>query len=390
MQPSTPLGRLEARWPMAGFYACYFAGIGVWIPFWPLYLTHLGFGAQTIGLLMALTQWMRIPAPPFWGKMADRGTRHTVMMATSFATFGTFCLFFFGTGLNWVIVVTILFALFHAGPLALLDATTMEICVKREWDYGRIRLWGSWGFILFSLGIGPLTDWAGMGLIPMVIALLLLAGALFTLWLPRLASTHPTDLPTSGLFTRIDVRWFYLSALLMQFSHGAYYGFMSLHLQQHGFSRSLIGLLWAVGVLAEVVLMSHSKALLARFGVAKILTFSLLIAALRWSLYAMTLQLPVLLIAQLMHAFTFAAFYIACIRRVYESAPINLQGAAQGWLAALSFGLGGGLGLALSGLLFDRVGYELLFLIMALAALAGMVASHRAGVLWQRYEYAHV
>ncbi|MBF0126039.1 MAG: MFS transporter [Magnetococcales bacterium] len=378
-----------SRWPLAGFYACYFAVIGVWIPFWPLYLAHLGYGAQTIGLLTALMQWIKIPAPPLWGRLADRGSRHTVIVLTCIAAFCAFTLFFLGTGVGWVVVATTLYSLFHAGPLALTDSLAMELCVQREWDYGIIRLWGSWGFILFSLGVGPLTDQWGMEGVPWTIALLLLLSCLFALKLPRTTSP-PWSGPAPALFDRADVRWFYFASLLMQFSHGAYYGFMSLHLQQQGYSRTAIGLLWALGVAAEVGLMVFSKPLLARFGVSRVLTFSLLMAAMRWSLYATTVDLHVLIAAQLLHAFTFAAFHIAAVRRVYEMAPVHGRGTAQGWLSALSYGAGGGMGMALSGLIFDRLGYEILFAIMALAALAGVGASHRSGILFHRWEHAHV
>ncbi|MBF0428112.1 MAG: MFS transporter [Magnetococcales bacterium] len=379
-----------SRWPIAGFYACYFAVIGVWIPYWPLYLTNLGYGAETIGLLTALTQWIRIPGPPLWGRLADRTSRHTVIIFSCFAAFAAFCLFFFGSGLLWVVMATILYSIFHTGPLSLTDATAMELSSQRHWDYGKLRLWGSWGFILFSLGVGPLTDWGGMGFVPITIALLLLGNAFFTLWLPRSNPVVKSETPVPHLFARPDTRWFYGSALLMQFSHGGYYGFMSLHLQHQGYSLTAIGLLWAIGVFAEVGLMILSGRLLARFGVLRMLTFSLLMAALRWSLYSITIELSVLIVAQLLHAFTFAAFHIASVRRVHEIASIQERATAQGWLAALSYGAGGGLGMAISGLLFNRMGYEAMFFLMSLAALFGVMASHRAMILFQRQEHLHV
>ncbi|MEO5332794.1 MAG: MFS transporter [Magnetococcus sp. YQC-5] len=378
------------RWPIIGFYACYFAVIGVWIPYWPLYLSHQGFGAETIGLLTALMQWIKVPAPPLWGRLADQGTRHNVVVITCFAAFVVFNLFFLGSGLVWVIFVTILYSIFHAGPLALTDGTVMEVCIQQEWEYGSLRLWGSWGFVLTSLGVGPLTPLLGMGVVPVIIALLLFWTALFAMKLPRQVISLESVAPVPGIFARSDVRWFYLSALLMQFSHGAYYGFMSLHLQQHGFSRHAIGLLWALGVVAEVVLMVYSKSVLLRFGVSRMLTFSILMAALRWSLIAMTVELPLLVFAQLLHAFTFAAFHIAAVRRVHDTAPMHGRGTAQGWLAALSYGVGCGLGMAVSGFVFARLGHEIMFLVMALAALAGGAASWRAGLLFSRYEGIHV
>ncbi len=380
----------NARWPFAGFYACYFAVIGVWLPYWPLYLDHLGYGAQTIGLLTALMQWSKVPAPPLWGRLADRGSRHQVIIVTTFAAFVTFSLFFFGTGTTWMIGATILFSIFHAGPLSLTDATAIELCVQEQWEYGKLRLWGSWGFILCSLGVGSLTDWVGVSIVPMIIFALLLGSGFFTLWLPRTTQTKWSEEAKSSLFARHDVRWFYGSVFLMHLSHGAYYGFISIHLQHHGFSRTLIGFLWAVGVVAEVILLTYAKPLLARFGITRILTFSILMAACRWLFYATTLQIPLLIIGQLLHAFTFGAFHIASVHRVYDFAPIHLRAAAQGWLSALSFGAGGGIGIALSGLLFNRIGGQSLFLIMTIIALIGVLVSYKAETLLKHYEHIHV
>ncbi|MBF0214732.1 MAG: MFS transporter [Magnetococcales bacterium] len=377
-----------SRWPIAGFYACYFAVVGVWIPYWPLHLTNLGYGAQTIGLLTALTQWIRIPVPPLWGGMADRGSRYGVILLTCSGALISFCLFLFDSSPLWILTVTILYSIFHTGPLSLTDATAMELCVRHRWDYGRLRLWGSWGFILFSLGVGPLSDRYGLEIIPVVIALLLAANLLFALAMPR-TPPHPGDkIPLTALFARADVRWFYFSATLMQFSHGGYYGFLSLHLQQHDFTRTAIGLLWAVGVVAEVLLMSRSAALLTRFGVAPLLTFSMAIATLRWLCFATTTEWIPLVLAQLLHAFTFGAFHVSSVRRVHDLAPRQARAVAQGWLSALSYGAGGGLGMALSGLVLERFGHEAMFTLMALAALIGTLASWRAATLLAATESA--
>ncbi|MEO5347408.1 MAG: MFS transporter [Magnetococcus sp. YQC-9] len=366
------------RWPIAGFYACYFAVVGVWIPYWPLYLANLGHGAQTIGILTALTQWIRIPAPPLWGQVADRGARHRVIIATSFGALIAFSLYFLDSSLLWIFGVTVLYSIFHTGPLSLVDATAMEASITHHWDYGRVRLWGSWGFIVCALGGGPLSDRLGLGSIPVLIALLLALTLLCTLWLPRSPARHGVRLPFSTLFARTEVRWFYFSATMMQFSHGGYYGFMSLHLQQQGFTRTTIGLLWAVAVLAEVVLMSRSRSLLGRIGVAPLLTLSLLVATVRWSIYACTVDLVWLIGAQMMHAFTFGAFHVASVRRVHDLAPEAARGVAQGWLAALSYGVGGGMGMAISGVVLEHIGYPAMFLILATAAGVGSVAAWRA------------
>ncbi|MBF0370371.1 MAG: MFS transporter [Magnetococcales bacterium] len=365
---------------LGSYYALFFAFLGVWIPYWPLYLANLGADSQAIGWLMALALGIKVLGPPVWGRLADGSSRQRVTVATSFATFVAFCLFFAGSSVPFLIFTTIIFSFFHAGPLPLVEATTMETVTRRGWDYGRIRLWGSVGFIVLALGMGPVIDGWGMAPVLPILAALLFLTALLTLALPvfqpppRSASQQVPP----KLFSLSRVRWFYFSTLLMQFSHGAYYGFMSIHLQNHGYSKTAIGILWVLGVVAEVAVMLWSKQLLRRFGLALVLSGSLGLAFFRWGIYAFTLYWPLLVLGQILHAATFASFHIAAVRRTFEMAPVHSRATAQAWYSAFSFGIGGGGGLVLSGYLFDLVGAEKLFALMAAAAALGIFASLRS------------
>lgn len=362
---------------LAAYYASYFAIIGVWLPYWPLYLSHqLGFGPAEIGLLTALALGIKVAGPPVWGAMADRGSRHGVLVGTSWATLLAFALFLPAHGLTAMVAITILYSFFHAGPLALVEATTMEQVVRHGGDYGRIRLWGSLGFIVLALGLGPLTDLWGLLLVPVAILLLHGGCALLAHRMPA-AETVPVEAGGggTGVLAHAGVGWFYLSTLLMQFSHAAYYGFFSLHLEQNGYSRTLIGLLWSLGVIAEVLLLSHSRWLLERVGVSLVLSGSLLLATARWALYGVTVWWPLLVVGQTLHAFTFGAFHVAAIRRTHEAAPPGARATAQAWYGAFSFGIGGGLGLLISGRLYEVVGAGPLFALMAVAAALGALAS---------------
>jgi MFS transporter, PPP family, 3-phenylpropionic acid transporter len=379
------IGKIEATlkpgtyWTLSGFYACYFAVLGVWIPYWPLYMADLGHSPESIGLLAALALGIKVLGPPVWGRLADGGSRHRVIVLTSFGAAAASGLFLLGNSLYLLLIAAVIYSFFHAGPLALVEATTLETVSRHGGDYGRIRLWGSWGFIVFSLGLGPVSDYWGVGLIPATLVILLAAGGLLTLFLPQ-GEPRPSqdDVNARKLFHRPEVRWFYLTAFLMQFSHGAYYGFMSLHLANHGFSKTAIGLLWSLGVLAEVIFMMRSGPILARFGLSAVLTGSLMLATVRWGIYSVTLFWPLLIFGQILHAATFGAFHVASVQRVFNMAPHASRGTAQAWYSALSFGVGGGIGLLGSGFLFERIGAGPLFAIMAGVAGLGVVVSVRA------------
>ncbi|MEO5341152.1 MAG: MFS transporter [Magnetococcus sp. MYC-9] len=375
---------------MRGFYACNFAVLGVWIPYWSLYMSSHGHGAAAIGLLISLSLVAKLLGPPVWGFLADRGSRHRVIAGSSVAAFLVSALFFCADSLPLLLTGAVAFSLLQNAQLSLVEATTLELVDRHPHgagslpclDYGRIRVWGSWGFILFALGLGPLIDRWGLGLVPWVLAALLGMSALFSLLLPEGERGPPPGL-SPALFSLPSVRWFYLAALLMQFSHGAYYGFLSLHLVSHGFSQGAIGLIWTMGVVAEVLLLRHSAPLLARFGVSRVLSLSILLAIVRWTLYAVPPAWPLLLAGQLLHAFTFGAFHVAAVRRTFEMAPQASRATAQAWYTALSFGLGGGIGALLCGQLYDQMGAEWLFLIMAGGAALALLAMQRASRLFQ-------
>ncbi|MBF0454079.1 MAG: MFS transporter [Magnetococcales bacterium] len=372
-------------WTLSGFYACYFAVLGVWIPYWPLYMADLGHTSESIGVLTALALGIKVLAPPIWGGLADRGSRHRVIVLTSFAACAASTLFLAGSSLPLMLTAAVVYSFFHTGPLSLVEATTMETVTRYGGEYGNIRLWGSWGFILLSLGLGPITDYWGMGVVPFTLIFLLAAGSGFALFLPK-GEPHPTQVDVSSrkLFHRSEVRWFYLTALLMQFSHGAYYGFMSIYLENNGFSKTAIGLLWSLGVLAEVLFMMRSGPVLARFGLSAVLTGSLVLATVRWGIYSVTLFWPLLIFGQILHAATFGAFHVASVQRVFSMAPHASRGTAQAWYSAFSFGVGGGMGLLMSGFLFERIGAEALFGLMALAAGLGVIVSLRASHTFAR------
>lgn len=361
--------------------------LGVWIPYWPLYISSLGHDAAAIGLLISLGLGVKLLGPPLWGPLADRGSRYRVVVGASFSAWLVSGLFFYGENLALLLVGALSFSLFQNAQLSLVEATTLETIRRHNaqntpMNYGRIRLWGSWGFIFFALGLGPLIDHWGIFLVPWAVTILLLASALLSLFLPE-ADNHPAQGVVPALFSKPSIRWFYVTALLMQFSHGAYYGFMSLHLESHGFSRTHIGFFWALGVVSEILLLRYSELLLTHFSVSFVLTGSVCLAMVRWSLYTIPPVWSILLLGQLLHAFTFGSFHVAAVRRAFEMAPYA-RSTAQAWYTALSFGLGGGMGIMLCGQLYEKIGAEALFVLMAASAALGIFAADRASRLFAK------
>ncbi|ABK45752.1 major facilitator superfamily MFS_1 [Magnetococcus marinus MC-1] len=376
----------QTYWVLAAYYGAFFAALGIMLPYWPLYLKEIGLGAEQIGILVALIHGMRVIGSPIWGHWADQGSRKTIIIITSLATLAIFSLYYFGTSFWYLVVVTLLYSFVHSAPLALVDATAMEQATKYRGQYGRIRVWGSIGFIAAAQLVGLLLDWQPVTLILPIITLLILFDVLLALLMPHEERhTNPDAKPVRIWSALTDPRlaWFYLAALLMQFSHSGYYGFFSLHMQASGYSRGEIGSFWSIGVLAEVLLLTWSKPFL-KIGVSKLLIISLVLTSLRWSVYVSTTHWLIIGLVQTLHAFSFGAFHVASVKRLHDLAPPGRRASTQSWYSALSFGIGGGLGMACSGYLYQHVGAQGLFAVMAATAALGVFACYRAVLLYHR------
>ncbi|MBF0610316.1 MAG: MFS transporter [Magnetococcales bacterium] len=372
-------GGLDRRtyWILASLYALHFGVLGIWIPYWPLYLAGLGLSLSDIGLLTSVSQGIKVLGPLIWGRLADRGERKRVFILSSLFTWITFCLYLAGSDFTFLLLVTLLYSI--STPVSLIDTIAMDVVQKRGGQYGRIRLWGSISFILFAMALGPVTERWGLSTVLWSIALLLFLAVLLALFTPDEQTHRPHDATAPGWLKQKGVVWFMIGSFFMQFSHGAYYGFMSLHLEENGYSKTVIGLLWSLGVIAEVAVMHYAQHVLARYSLSRVLSFSIATAWLRWSLYALTIWQPLLLFGQTLHAFTFGAYHIAAMQRVHQTAPLHGRATAQALYGSLSFGLGGSLGLLASGSLYHAFGATAMFSLMALAAFLGWLASLRAG-----------
>ncbi|MFQ5937849.1 MAG: MFS transporter [Acidiferrobacterales bacterium] len=366
-------------WRLSGFYFFYFATIGALIPYWGLYLKSIGFLPLQIGQLIALLLLSRIVAPNFWSWVADRRGRHVgiVRLAALLAVIA-FGGVFLGTTFWWLAVVMLVFAFFWDACLPQLEATTLNHLDGRPGAYARIRLWGSVGFIVTVMGLGPLFDTAGIWwLLPSL--LLLLAGVwVFTLTIPEseIRSADTRDQHFYKVFLRPEVAAFLFACFLMQASHGPYYTFYSIYLVQFAYSKSVIGVLWAFGVMCEIGIFLIMYRLQLQVGLRRILVVSFGVAAVRWLLIGhFPEHLSVLVFAQALHAVTFGAYHAAAIELVHRFFTGRHQCRGQAIYGSVSFGLGGVLGSLYSGLTWASLGPAVTFDIAALFAVIAFVVT---------------
>jgi PPP family 3-phenylpropionic acid transporter len=366
-------------WRLSGFYLFYFASLGALLPFWGLYLQARGFTPAEIGELMAVIMVTKLIAPNIWGWIADHtGLRMPIVRLASLLSAICFVGVFFAEGFWWLALVMMLFSFFWNASLPQFEAVTMSHLKERIQHYSRIRLWGSIGFILSVSLLGFLLDHRGVELVPMMVLLLYIGIFLNSLVVPEKPAAHAEGEQGSimQVLRRPEVFALLLVTFLMQASHSAYYAFYSIYMEAIGYSSSAIGELWALGVIAEVVIFLFMHNLLEQWGARQVLIASLAIAVVRWILVGLAPEsLPLVLLAQLMHAATFGTFHAAAIHLIHHYFIGRHQGRGQALYSSISFGAGGALGSLLSGYLWTGIGPQATYLVAAGYALLAVIVA---------------
>ncbi|WP_350446549.1 MFS transporter [Pseudomonas solani] len=365
-------------WRLSGFYLFYFALLGATAPFLGLYFAHLGFSPARIGELVAIPMLMRCVAPNLWGWLGDRsGRRLAIVRFGALCTLCTFALIFVDKSYAWLAMIMALHAFFWHAVLPQFEVITLAHLREQAARYSQIRLWGSIGFILTVVGLGKAFEVFSLDVYPLALVIIMAGIVASSWWVPNATPlARDNGLEQGGFIAQLrqpGVLAFYLCVGLMQLSHGPYYTFQTIYLEALGYPRGFIGQLWALGVVAEVLMFLVMARILARFSVRQVLAASFLLAALRWLLLGhFADNLAVLLFAQVLHAATFGSFHAAAIHFVQRQFGPQQQGQGQALYAALA-GTGGALGALYSGYSWTSLGASWTFVIASLAAMAAAV-----------------
>lgn len=371
-------------WRLSSFYFFYFAVLGLLAPYWGLYLKSLGYDAVDIGILMAIPMATKIIAPNIWGWLGDHyGHRMRIVRIASFASMMIFTLIFVVNGFWMMASAMILFSFFWNAALPQFEVITLAYLGEKVKQYSRVRVWGSIGFIIAVILLGILIDETGITVVPISIFLVYLAIWLSSLVVPETRVNEESDTDHTFLqkLKQPAIIAFLIAAMLMQFSHGAYYAFYSIYMEDHGYSKTLIGQFWALGVLAEVMIFIYMHHVLQQIGAGMVIIISLLLASLRWLMIGwLPDSLSILLFAQVLHAATFGTFHAAAIHMVHRAFKGRHQGRGQAIYASVSFGVGGSIGSLVAGNLWDTAGPQWTF------TLSALVAGFAAFVAWKWHD----
>ena len=359
------------------FFFFYYGYLGIVSPFLSLYFDHLGFTAIQISLLMSMLQITRILGPMFWGWLSDhRQDRIGIMRKTAVASLFIFTGIFFFQSFTALMMWMFVLNLISSSLTPLGEAATVHALQKTntfESRYGKLRLWGSIGFMVAVFLGGFWFESFGIKTLP-AIGFGVLAFVTFTtwkLWEPPMEKKKLEKGQLRLILKKPEVIWFFSSTFWMIFAHSSLYVFYSLYLQKLGYGKQVIGLFWMVGVAAEVIYFYFQKQVYQVLSPNKIIGFTFVLGVIRFLVIAYIPDFWPLLIVQLFHAGTFAAHHSASIRVMQQWFHGQTQSRGQALYTTVSYGLGGTIGGIVSGWVWEGLGPNHTFLLAAISCVIG-------------------
>ncbi len=363
--------------PFAALSATYFAHIGFFNPYLPLWLKDLGYSILAISLLTAVQSATRLVAPYGWGWLSDHtGERIKLLRYGATAALLVSLGLWFNGGVAWLALVLALMFLHTSAMMPMSEAALAHlVSAGGGFDarrYGRVRLFGSLGFLVTVFAAGAWFQHFGMGHFPAwtVATLLLVVASAWSLPdLKEAVAAHERRQPVLPILRQRAVQWFFASVFFHVLAHMAIYIYFSLYLDVMGYSKTVIGLLWAVSVIVEIGWFYTQSRWLPLLSLSGWLLLCGALMALRMGMTAAGAALwPVLLLAQALHAFTFAAHHATCIALLSHHFPGRLRGRGQALYTVLGYGLPGVLGGLGGGVLSSRLGLVSVFWAALLSA----------------------
>lgn len=374
MQPLTITAKLS------GFYLFYYSIVGTFMPYWNLYLQDQGFNYEEIGILSSIAIITRFFAPLIWGWIADKSGKRMLLVrvATWMEACIWFAIFIIPNSFQSVALLMLIFSFFQNAILAQFEGVTLFwLGEKRAELYGKVRKWGSVGFILGVFLIGALLEIIPISMLPV---LLLVISFLAFLW--SFTIKEPEHAPSSQkkleslipVLKKPIVAAFFTIEFILLFSLAPFYSFYSNFLKEIGFSTTQIGSLWAMGVIAEIVMFAVAqRVFFTRFSWRNLVIVCLLLTSLRWYLVSILESNYIgQLLTQCLHAFSFGLFHLIAMKVIFQNFSAEQQGRGQA-LYSTMWGLGVASGSLLAGHYWQVLSGETIFLIASLVVLFGLL-----------------
>jgi PPP family 3-phenylpropionic acid transporter len=373
-------------WRLSGFYFLFFLTLGALMPYWAPYLKSLGMNAEEIGILSAITVFNKIFSSFIWGWIVDHtGKRIQMIRMTSLLSVVSFVFVLLYQDFWSLFIILFIFSIFWSAALPQIEAITLSHLGEKSDSYTKVRLWGSVGFIISVVLLGKLFEQKPIFcLVPIVIFSMTLVW-LNSLSIPEIKTKlyQPVKATFKSVLLKPHIISLLIVCFLVQAGHGPYYTFFSIYLEEHNYSSSFIGIAWAVGVIAEVLVYIFIHRVISRFQLRWLMMLTLILGTIRWLSTAYFVDnLLILIFTQCLHAATFGVYHAVAIQYIHREFKGEHQGRGQALYSSVSFGAGLAFGTLMSGYLWSRFGSMEIFLFSALMSASAMVI----GFIWLKEE----
>ncbi len=361
---------------VAGFYGAVFLVVGVFLPFFPVFLAGRGLSESQIAIILAAPLALRVVFAPMTGAIADRlPDRRYALVAYAWISAATFLSFALFHSFMAMLVVASLFAIVWTAVLPVTDSIALTFVRSVGADYGRVRLWGSVTFIIANLGAGHyLQGRSGEAVFWLIFACLAVT-ALSSLMVPPSNGEQDDQSvaghPAAGRLLTPRYMLVIGAASIILAGHAMLYSFGTLYWEGLDLPRLQIGALWAIGVVAEIALFAVSGLAVRRFGSVGLIAIGGAATVLRWLLFPWLDTIWIIGLSQVLHGLTFGASYLGAVHFISETLPERVSSRAQGWFATIGGAAMAG-AMLISGPLYGQFG-GMGFLAMAALGALGLV-----------------
>lgn len=370
---------MPIQYRLGGFYFFYYAIVGTFMPYWSLYLQDQGFNYSEIGVLSSIAILTRFFAPFIWGWIADKSGKRMLLVriATWMEASIWLMIFIIPNNFQSIALLMLIFSFFQNAILAQFEGVTLFWLGEQRGNlYGKVRKWGSIGFIVGVFSIGAILEIIDISMLPV---LLLCIAFLAFIW--SFSIKEPLTAPKAQkqleslipILKRPEVACLFAIEFVMLFAQAPFYSFYSNYLKAAGFSTSVIGFLWASGVVAEIIMFAYANQLLARFSWRSLIIVCLMATGIRFVIVGLfTESLLMQFLSQTLHAFSFGLFHMLAMRIIFNHFSAGQQGRAQA-LYSTMWGLGVASGSVLAGHYWSILGGNLIFIIAGATTGVGMI-----------------
>ena len=359
-----------------------FIGMGVWVPYVPLYLATRGLSGAQIGLVLGLAPAVRWSAAIPWAYAADRlRIRRRLFVVAAVASTACLVGLALAERLPAILLAVAAVAAFGAPLVPMMDAMCADHLPRLGGNYGRLRAWGSLGFVVGSLLAAAVIARTSPLVVPwlLVAAQVVLPFAAFRL--PRGQHGHLEHFHAPWRLLSPPMNAFLAASLLFNLGAGAWAGFFAVHTRALGLPDWVPGVTWGLGVVTEVIALWIGRDVFTRFGAADVLIGVLLATAARYVVTSLVHGEVATIATQLAYGPCFAFSHLAAQLVLARLVPSRSSTNGQALYGFVSFGIGGSLGLVIAGTLVDRLGTARVFQIEAACTLLAILPALRLRAL---------